>query len=143
MSGCLVEDFRPATVVGDKVGTQNPVVGTGESNSLDLEGKKPCTRDEVREGFNSAVNDEGAGNVKGMLYSQGVFGANEGPKDQSHVQKKKPFNLFKDKHKQVPKPSSPISNKRPCKRSRVELESPFEPFILPAQPISGPFLTKT
>ncbi|KAJ0826227.1 putative RNA-directed DNA polymerase [Helianthus annuus] len=44
--------------------------------------------------------------------------------DNIPVKKKKPFNLFKDKHLRKPIMVSPPSNKRPAKRSRRESEEP-------------------
>ncbi|MFS7981559.1 hypothetical protein Hanom_Chr10g00952421 [Helianthus anomalus] len=58
--------------------------------------------------------------------------------DKVVVKKKKPFNIVKDKHKQAQKSSSPGSNNRPKKRTRMDFDKPFDPVQFHAQPFVDP-----
>ncbi|KAJ0795936.1 hypothetical protein HanPI659440_Chr04g0156281 [Helianthus annuus] len=132
---CLVEVIRSESVAGEEEEPQNPVNLFGELKSRELEVEKPCPQKDMEAGINFPIKDLGGTTVNGLSTSQhsNGFTADVGPKKQPNVKKKKPFDLLKNKHKQMPKPSSPNSKNRPKKRTRVDLDRPFEFNIFPAQ----------
>ncbi|MFS7966617.1 hypothetical protein Hanom_Chr09g00775901 [Helianthus anomalus] len=93
-----------------------------DMKSHDGEDERPCTRLHGEEEFISNINGGGEHEVNGMFLIMWDLCCS----------------LFKDKHKKLPKPTSPINLERPKKSSRSDLDRPIESFCFPANNVSLP-----
>ncbi|MFS8034880.1 hypothetical protein Hanom_Chr17g01586401 [Helianthus anomalus] len=86
------------------------------------------------EKINEVVNVDGNSEVHGNIHmSDGQQQFKFVGLEKVGNKKKKPFNLFKDKHTPRPKPVSPSSEDRPKKRPRSDFEKPGDGFCFGGQ----------
>ncbi|KAM0008544.1 putative RNA recognition motif domain, nucleotide-binding alpha-beta plait domain superfamily [Helianthus debilis subsp. tardiflorus] len=118
---CLADVFWPDSDAEEEEESQSPVDSEEKLKSQELVTENLCTREKMKEVFNSHIN-AGDGNIRNNISRT----EDVGPKKQQGGKKKKPFDLSKDSNRKVSKQPSPGSNCRPNKRTSVDMDQPFD-----------------
>ncbi|KAJ0902776.1 putative RNA recognition motif domain, nucleotide-binding alpha-beta plait domain superfamily [Helianthus annuus] len=134
---CLSEEDWPEDSVGDDVSVGIPKLDNEKSEKAGEEVDEPLSQNLGNVGIEGNSTFHEVGKSAGVGDSQVNVGRNitfSSVSGEKNCNRKKPFNIAKDKHKSKPSAVSPELHSRPKKRTRVDLEESYDSFGLLGRP---------